>query len=189
MTNINFRILTYKYFLILRVVLVVLCCGQSFSQASGGKMDKELSDKYLYEGNMVIKEDFYEAEKKYRTAISKDKLNYKGAYNLSHAYYNAELFDEAQARLIEVTTNGDKQQKHQAFHNLGNLFMKENACKKAVEAYKNALRNNPKDNESRYNLAVAKECAKEENGGGGNDDEKKENQEEQNKDKEDKKDK
>ena len=122
---------------------------------------------------MIIKEDFYQAEKNYRAAISKDKLNYKGAYNLSHAYYNAELYDEAQARLVEVTKNGDKQQKHQAFHNLGNIFMKENACKKAVEAYKNALRNNPKDDESRYNLAIAKECAKEESGGGGNDDEKK----------------
>ena len=189
MTCINYKILIYKCFLILRVVFVVLFCGQSYSQTSDDIVDKELSDKYLYEGNMVIKEDFYEAEKKYRAAISKDKLNYKGAYNLSHAYYNAELFDEAQARLIEVTTNGDKQQKHQAFHNLGNLFMKENACKKAVEAYKNALRNNPKDNESRYNLAVAKECAKEENGGGGNDDEKKENKEEQNKDKEENEDK
>ena len=195
MTNINFRILTYKYFLILRVVLVVLCCGQSFSQASGGETDKELSDKYVYEGNMVIKENFYEAEKKYRTALSKNKLNYKGAYNLSHAYYNAELYDESKTRLIEVTKSGDKQQKHHAFHNLGNIFMKENACKKAVEAYKNALRNNPKDDESRYNLAIAKECAKEENGGGGNDDQKKENQEQkkednkESKDNEDKEDK
>ena len=160
----------------------MLFCVQSYSQASDDLADKELSDKYVYEGNMIIKEDFYQAEKNYRAAISKDKLNYKGAYNLSHAYYNAELYDEAQARLVEVTKNGDKQQKHQAFHNLGNIFMKENACKKAVEAYKNALRNNPKDDESRYNLAVAKECAKEESGGGGNDDEKKEDNKE-NKDK------
>lgn len=182
MTHTNFKILIYKCFLVLKAVFVMLFCVQSYSQASDDLADKELSDKYVYEGNMIIKEDFYQAEKNYRAAISKDKLNYKGAYNLSHAYYNAELYDEAQARLVEVTKNGDKQQKHQAFHNLGNIFMKENACKKAVEAYKNALRNNPKDDESRYNLAIAKECAKEESGGGGNDDEKKEDNKE-NKDK------
>ena len=189
MTHTNFKILIYKCFLVLKAVFVMLFCVQSYSQASDDLADKELSDKYVYEGNMIIKEDFYQAEKNYRAAISKDKLNYKGAYNLSHAYYNAELYDEAQARLVEVTKNGDKQQKHQAFHNLGNIFMKENACKKAVEAYKNALRNNPKDDESRYNLAIAKECAKEESGGGGNDDEKKENQEEKKEDNKENKDK
>ena len=159
----------------------MLFCGLSFSQTPDEKNDKILSNKFVYEGNMVVQEDFYEAEKKYRTALSKNKLNSKGAYNLSHAYYNAELYDEAQARLIEATKNGNKKEKHQAFHNLGNIFMKENACKKAVEAYKNALRNNPKDDETRYNLAIAKECAKEENGGGGNDKNKKDNQQQENK--------
>ena len=38
--------------------------------------------------------------------------------------------------------------------------MKDKKCKEAVEAFKNALRNNPTDDETRYNLALAKECAK-----------------------------
>ena len=181
MIHINCKILLHKYFLFFRVLFIVLFCGLSFSQTPDEKNDKILSNKFVYEGNMVVQEDFYEAEKKYRTALSKNKLNSKGAYNLSHAYYNAELYDEAQARLIEATKNGNKKEKHQAFHNLGNIFMKENACKKAVEAYKNALRNNPKDDETRYNLAIAKECAKEENGGGGNDKDKKDNQQQENK--------
>ena len=181
MTHTNFKILMYKCFLVLKAVFVMLFCVQSYSQTSDDLADKEVSDKYVYEGNIAVKENFYEAERKYRTALSKNKLNSKGAYNLSHAYYNAELYDEAQARLIEATKNGNKKEKHQAFHNLGNIFMKENACKKAVEAYKNALRNNPKDNETRYNLAIAKECAKEEEGGGGNDEEKKDNEQQEDK--------
>ena len=181
MININCKILLHKYFLFFRVLFIMLFCSSSFSQTPDEKNDKILSNKFVYEGNMVVKENFYEAEKKYRTALSKNKLNSKGAYNLSHAYYNAELYDEAQARLIEATKNGNKKEKHQAFHNLGNIFMKENACKKAVEAYKNALRNNPKDDETRYNLAIAKECAKEEDGGGGNDEEKKDKQQQENK--------
>ena len=181
MIHFNSKILTFKIFFPLRTLFIILFSGLSFSQTSNDEPNKNLSDKFVYEGNIVVQDNFYEAEKKYRTALSKNKLNSKGAYNLSHAYYNAELYDEAQARLIEATKNGNKKEKHQAFHNLGNIFMKENACKKAVEAYKNALRNNPKDDETRYNLAIAKECAKEENGGGGNDKDKKDNQQQENK--------
>ena len=181
MIHINCKILLCKYFLVFRVLFIMLFCSLSFSQTTDEKSDKRLSNQFVYEGNIAVKENFYEAERKYRTALSKNKLNSKGAYNLSHAYYNAELYDEAQARLIEATKNGNKKEKHQAFHNLGNIFMKENACKKAVEAYKNALRNNPKDDETRYNLAIAKECAKEEEGGGGNDEEKKDNEKQEDK--------
>ena len=39
--------------------------------------------------------------------------------------------------------------------------MQNKKCKEAVEAYKNALRNNPSDDETRYNLSVAKICAEE----------------------------
>ena len=37
--------------------------------------------------------------------------------------------------------------------------MKKDLCKEALEAYKNALRNNPNDDETRYNLSLAKLCA------------------------------
>ncbi len=51
----------------------------------------------------------------------------------------------------------NKSSKHHAFHNLGNVFMKQKDYAKAVEAYKNALRNNSEDEETRYNYALAKE--------------------------------
>ncbi len=44
-----------------------------------------------------------------------------------------------------------------------------------VSAYKNALRNSPSDDESRYNLALAQECAKEQGDGKGEDKDKDEN--------------
>mgnify|MGYP000881994552 FL=1 len=62
-------------------------------------------------------------------------------------------------------------------------------CKEAVEAYKNALRNDPSDEETRYNFALAKECAEQQ--GQGDDDKsedenKDDKKEDENKDKEDK---
>ena len=146
---------------------------------------ESLSNTYVYKGNSHFNNSFLEAEKNYRMALSEMPSNTKGAYNLGNAYYNAELYDEALARLLEAARKGTKPEKHRAYHNIGNVLMQDKQCKKAVEAYKNALRNDPKDEESRYNLAIAQECAKEE-GRGGNDDkeEKEENQDQQKKNEE-----
>ena len=149
---------------------------------------ESLSNTYVYEGNLYFNNSFLEAEKNYRMALSEMPSNTKGAYNLGNAYYNAELYDEALARLLEAARKGTKLEKHRAYHNIGNVLMQDKQCKKAVEAYKNALRNDPKDEESRYNLAIAQECAKEEGGGSDNDQKEKEENQDQQKKNEEKKD-
>ena len=149
---------------------------------------ESLSNTYVYKGNSHFNNSFLEAEKNYRIALSEMPSNTKGAYNLGNAYYNAELYDEALARLLEAAKRGTKLEKHRAYHNIGNVLMQDKQCKKAVEAYKNALRNDPKDEESRYNLAIAQECAKEEGGGGDDDQEEKEENQDQQKKNEEKKD-
>ena len=58
------------------------------------------------------------------------------------------------ATAVEVAKT--KEEKHKAFHNLGNTFMLEKNYQGAVDAYKNALRNNPLDDETRYNYALTK---------------------------------
>ena len=149
---------------------------------------ESLSNTYVYKGNSHFNNSFLEAEKNYRMALSEMPSNTKGAYNLGNAYYNAELYDEALARLLEAARKGTKLEKHRAYHNIGNVLMQDKQCKKAVEAYKNALRNDPKDEESRYNLAIAQECAKEEGGGSDDDQKEKEENQDQQKKNEEKKD-
>lgn len=159
-------------------VLILWNIATPFSNAQQKDELQRASDAYVYQGNAVLDEDFIEAEKYYRKAISKKATNTKSAYNLGSAYYASGLYDEALLKLIEATENGTKKEKHAAFHNIGNTLMQEKKCKEAVEAYKNALRNNPADEESRYNLALAIECAKEQ-GGGGKDKEKEQDEKEQ----------
>jgi tetratricopeptide (TPR) repeat protein len=177
----------------LRLLLNInLLLGGLLWSASGHSQDEaelaSLSNAYVYEGNSHFNNSFLEAEKNYRMALSEMPSNTKGAYNLGNAYYNAELYDEALARLLEAARKGTKLEKHRAYHNIGNVLMQDKQCKKAVEAYKNALRNDPKDEESRYNLAIAQECAKEEGGGGDDDQEEKEQNQDQQKQNEEKKD-
>ena len=139
------------------------------------------ANNYVYEGNALAEEDnFISAEMEYRKAISENPTTIAGTYNLGTTYIGKGNFDEALYRLEEATkTATSKTEKHKAFHNIGNILMQNKKCKEAVEAYKNALRNNPTDDETRYNLGLAKVCA-----------EQQQDQEDQNKDenKEDKKD-
>ena len=135
-----------------------------------------LSNNYVFEGNSLVDENFIEAEKKYRLGVSAKQNNAAGSYNLGNAYYKSELYDEAMLRYLEAVNNsGLKLEKHKAYHNIGNTLMRQKRCKEAVSAYKNALRNSPSDDESRYNLALAQECAKEQGDGKGEDKNKDEN--------------
>ncbi|AXT18735.1 aerotolerance regulator BatC [Flavobacteriaceae bacterium AU392] len=170
-----------------KVLTFILLLVSTFIFAQGKEKDKALekSNDFVYEGNTLFNDDFVSAEKEYRKAISEVQTNAVGAYNLGNAYYRTGYYDEALLRHLEAVKNAiTKDEKHKAYHNIGNVLMQQKSCKEAVEAFKNALRNNPTDEESRYNLALAKECAKQQGGGSGDekgDDEKKEGDDEQEK--------
>lgn len=177
-----FKCLTRGLFL----ALLLIWSNNGFAQKAEDELEE--SDQYVLRGNEQINNSFVEAEKSYRMALSKTPSNSKGSYNLGTAYYGAKLYDEALSRLVEATKSGSKTQKHRAYHNIGNALMQGKECKKAVEAYKNALRNDPSDDESRYNLALAQRCAKDEGNGGDDNDNQEEQKQKDNKENEEKKD-
>ena len=143
------------------IVFISLCFSLlGFSQEKDLALQE--SNNLVYEGNALISEnEFVSAEMEYRKAISKKSNNAVASYDLGNAYYQNERFEEALLRHTEaVEFAKTKEQKHSAWHNIGNTLMKREKCQEAVEAYKNALRNNPSDDETRYNFGLAKECAK-----------------------------
>lgn len=150
-----------------------------------GIFAQQQKDFALPEGNkQFTKKQYAEAEANYRISKAMNAKRAAAAYNLGNAIYKQNQPGEAKyayAKAIDVAK--DKQQKYAAYHNIGNVFMKEKAYDKAVEAYKNALRNNPKDEETRYNFAYAKKMLKE--NPPKKDDEKKDKNKDKNKDKKD----
>ncbi len=156
------------------------------------KEDRDIieSKKLLSDAGLEMKNgNFPLAEADYRKAISLNPKDEIGKYNLGTAYYNKEMNANAMQRFLQAASvASNKTEKHKAFHNLGNTFMNDKKYKEAVETYKNALRNNPTDDETRYNLALAKKMLEEEQKKGGDDEDNKDKDNKENQNNKDKKD-
>jgi tetratricopeptide (TPR) repeat protein len=119
-------------------------------------------DKTLPKANEeYAQKQFVEAEANYRISHSKFPKRIVAPFNLGNAMYKQNQAAEAKfAYTTALTNTKSRVQRHKVFHNLGNVFMQEKNYSNAVEAYKNALRNKPSDEETRYNYALAKKMLK-----------------------------
>lgn len=125
---------------------------------SAQKADRDFS-----EGNSKYKKKQYaDAEAHYRISQSRTPGNAAASYNLGNTVYEQKQPAESISIFAKAAKNAtSRPEKHMAFHNLGNALMKNKDYGAAVEAYKNALINDPSDEESRYNFALAKKMLKE----------------------------
>ena len=139
--------------------LNALFWGLLLLPASGyGQQDK----KFIKEGNALFENKQYkQAEKSYQQALKKDKESYKATFNLGDAYYKQEKYEEAAQQFQALTHRAtSKDTLAKAYHNLGNALLKTKKYEESATAYKNALKNNPTDEDSRYNLAYAQQMLK-----------------------------
>src|SRR5690606_6958395 len=120
------------------------------------------SQKEVVIGNQMYQMRKYnQAETNYRKAVSKNPTNSLALYNKANAVYRQYQNNESIAAYQQALEMAQtKEEKHRIFHNMGNAYMNQKNYSAAVEAYKNALRNNPADDETRYNYALAKERLK-----------------------------
>ena len=131
--------------------------------------------------------DFVEAEVNYKKAIEENSNLLEAQFNLGDALAKQERFDEAIAAFDLVsTTSEDESLIASALHNKGNMLLQQQDLEGAVESYKEALRINPKDHQTRYNYAYAKNALAQQQQQEQEQDE--ENKDENNEDKEENKD-
>jgi len=101
--------------------------------------------------------DFVEAEVNYKKAIEKNANLLEAQFNLGDALAKQERFEEAIASFDLVSATSENENlKASALHNKGNVLLQQQDLEGAVESYKDALRVNPKDHQTRYNYAYAK---------------------------------
>ena len=161
-----------------------------FSQEKSPKDLEREARKDVREGNELYNQlKFEEAEIAYKKALDKNPNYAKASYNLGNTIYQQNKNKEAifQYDLADKIAP-NKMSKAEIFHNVGNSFMKEKQYDKAVDAYKNSMRNNSKDEETRYNLAMAQKLLKDQQDKDNKDnkDKKDDNKDDKNKDQKDK---
>lgn len=108
------------------------------------------------EGNRQYRQQKYdEAEVDYRKAVDQNKANPQALYNLGCALLAQQKDSAAIEQFQEAAKfETNKMRKSKIYHNIGWICQSKKLFDDAIEAYKESLRNNPADDETRYNLAL-----------------------------------
>ena len=131
------------------LIVALLVASASFAQNDR---------RYITQGNKLFRSgQFDKAEVAYRKAIEKNPRNPQAHYNLGNSLM-AQKKDSAAVQSFQKSTELEtsKIRKAMAFHNMGVVCQQHKMYGEAIEAYKNSLRLNPKDDATRYNLELCK---------------------------------
>ena len=161
--------MTKKFYIL--SLLLVAGAVQVFAQQ---KTDRD----YLRSGNKLYNDSlFIKAEVDYRKALEVNPKSTDAMFNLANALLMQQKAKEAMEQYQSVSKiEKDKEKLAQIYHNMGVILQSSKQLPQCIEAYKESLRNNPKDDETRYNLALAQKQLKDQQ------QEQKEDKQEQNKD-------
>lgn len=136
------------------VVMLLFVTGVAAAQ----KVERDL----IRKGNRLYKDSVYvDAEVNYRKALEVNPQSTISMFNLGNALLRQNKLQEAMEQFASAAKiEKDKEKLAQIFHNIGVIFQSQKDYVKAIEVYKESLRNNPKDDETRYNLALAQKMLK-----------------------------
>lgn len=167
-----------------KYILLILLVFASVTQ-----MQAQADRQFIRNGNKLYRQQNYaKAETEYRKALSKNARNTQAMYNLGCALM---MQQKDSAAIVQLQNAGRSElsprRKAMAYHNIGVICQGHQMYGEAIEAYKESLRNNPSDNETRYNLALCQRLQKKQKQNGGKNNQKnrnkKDNQKQQNKQK------
>ena len=138
-------------------LLIILSLLISFTSFTQNKKS------FLRDGNTLYADSSYnDAEIKYRKSLEKDQDYFNASFNLADAIYQQERYKESSALFEALIDNAaNDNDLANVYHNMGNSLVKEQKLDEAINAYKNSLRINPNDAETRHNLALCKQKKKE----------------------------
>ncbi len=166
----------------LRLLLTILMAHSSLLICEA-QSDRQL----IRQGNKLFKKgNIVDAEVAYRKAQEKNERNPQANYNLGSALLQQRKDSAAISHLeraAKLETN--PMRRAQAYHNMGVICQQRQMFGEAIEAYKEALRNNPTDHATRYNLELCKRQQKQQQQDQQNQQQKQQQQQDKDKDKQD----
>ena len=170
--------MTKKFYIL--SLLLIASAVQVFAQE---KTDRD----YLRSGNKLYNDSlFIKAEVDYRKALEINPKSTDAMFNLANALLMQQKAKEAMEQYESVSKiEKDKDKLAQIYHNMGVILQSSKQLPQCIEAYKESLRNNPKDNETRYNLALAQKQLKDQQQNQQNQDQQQQQQQKQEEEKQD----
>ena len=160
------------------ILSLLLCVG------AGQALAQEKTDRdYLRSGNKLYNDSlFIKAEVDYRKALELNPKSTDAMFNLGNALLMQQKAKEAMEQYESVSKiEKDKEKLAQIYHNMGVILQSSKQLPQCIEAYKESLRNNPKDDETRYNLALAQKQLKDQQQNQQNQEQQQQQQEQQQK--------
>ena len=165
------------------LILIITFIGTATVSA-----DNRQSREHIRKGNTLFRSDKRkEALVDYVKAVRADTTNARALYNLSTSMFPAawrNVQENQRDTMINYFKAAAQQEtnpyrKAQAYHNMGVVLQGAHDFKNAIEAYKEALRNNPNDDETRYNLVLCQRQLKNDGNGGQNQQQQQDQQDQQ----------
>ena len=144
-----------KYILLL-FILVCVYTSQAQNERKFIRQGNKYFESALKDKSRLDTVQFNKAEIEYRKALDKKPDDAKWDFNLADALYKQKKFEESAGKFKDISDRTfDKTEKSRALYNRGNSLLMNNKLDESIAAYKEALRNNPKDLETKYNLLYA----------------------------------
>ena len=136
---------------------LVITISILFFSAGAIELSAQENDNAIQKANDLYKQQQYQqAEAAYDEVLEKESSNRTAKYNRSLALYKQGKSTEAIKALDDLAFKTDeKELKSKAYYNKGAILSAQKKLEESIEAYKNALRQNPDDKEARENLQKA----------------------------------
>ncbi len=111
----------------------------------------------IRDGNDFYKnQEYLKAADQYQKALQADPHDARASFNLANAYYRQEQKVDAAKLLAGLLPEvKEKELKNRIYYNRGVILTDQKNLEGSIEAYKNALRQDPADMEARENLQKA----------------------------------
>lgn len=146
--GITSRYYAVSIFIIILVASFSLDFNVLFAQSTRGLVNDGVE---LYN-----EQKFADAEVNFKKGAEKNPESFEAKFNLGDAYYKQQRYDEAIKTFQSAMANAKTdEQRAKILHNVGNSLLKAQKIKESIGAYKEALKLNPNDQETKYNLSYA----------------------------------
>jgi Ca-activated chloride channel family protein len=138
------------------LLAIIFIRGNALAQDTRSHVNKGVD---LYKDGKYV-----DSEVEFKKGLEKSPNNFQANFNLGDSYYKQGNYQDAlkayQAALSKASTNDLKAK---VYHNIGNSLLKDQKIKESIGAYTDALKLDPGDKNTKYNLSYALDMLKNQN--------------------------